>query len=120
MSFKHLYNPIVSAEAQIKSGNALRWALQKRGLPTHAKLLLIHLAGYAVQHGRKAVCWPSVHTLVQDTGLPRAAISRALTILENTNLIARDGRAPGGWKLFVLNLEQETCHKINPPNSALS
>lgn len=87
---------------------ALRWAVRQRGLPITAKLLLVQLAEYASDHSGNETCWPSVNTLVLDTGLSRASIFRALAVLEQASLIAREGRTRSQSTMYLLKLDAHT------------
>lgn len=71
------------------SHKATMWAIQQRGLPPAAKLVLWHLADrYHPDNG----CFPSQETLAEDCELSRSGLNNQLATLETAGLIRREKR----------------------------
>lgn len=66
------------------------WALRKvRGVDTAAKMVLISLSNFADAAG---LCWPSVATMVDDTGLSEATVKRRLADLVRVGAMRKQER----------------------------
>lgn len=74
---------------------ASRWAWTVKGLRSLHKLVLLALADRADQDGR---AWPSYASLIEDTGIDRKTISRALAELRKRGLIQDTGERKGDTK----------------------
>lgn len=69
--------------------------VRRQHQPSTAKLLLYVIALRANAEG---ICWPSVNTLAQDSGLARRTVQAQLAYLEGQDLLRREatpGRANG-------------------------
>lgn len=95
------------------------WPLQ---LPATEKLVLLCLADFADDDG---VCWPSVETLIERTGLSDRCVREQLKRLEAAGLIERDRRV-GQSATYRLNItareEQEPRQEmpVQPAPAAAS
>lgn len=76
-------------------------------LGANEKLVLCMIVSHANGRG---LAWPSVPTLVRETGLSRAAVYRALSALESADLIVRRHPATHGGTVYDLSgLAQRTA-----------
>mgnify|MGYP003451130966 FL=1 len=71
------------------SHRATNWAVEQRGIPPIAKVVLWHLAD---RHNPDNGCFPDQDTLAKSVEVSRASINRHLTELENAGLIRREPR----------------------------
>lgn len=71
------------------SHKATNWAVEQRGIPPIAKVVLWHLAD---RHNPDNGCFPDQDTLAASVEVSRASINRHLTELENAGLIRREPR----------------------------
>ena len=72
------------------SADLIRWAWARRAGGVAEKLVLVVLASHADDRG---VCLISRKTLAEDTELSRAAVERALVVLEGRGLTSRASKA---------------------------
>lgn len=73
------------------SFQAMAWAIKIK-LPTHEKFVLVLLSNYADEHG---ICWPSIETLCEQTGLSRPAVKRALRKLVERGIVTKAKQKKG-------------------------
>ena len=75
--------------------------LEDKTLPSDAKLLYVYLSKYACNKGE---CWPSIETLVENSGISKRQILRMLQVLEEKGYIVRQKRRTGNGKsnLYIL------------------
>ena len=73
-------------------------------LPPTAKLILFALAARADANG---ICWPSIRTLCDDTGLVRRTIQMHLQTLTQDRVVVREARS-GRANVFRLNIPAPT------------
>lgn len=71
------------------SHRATNWAVEQRGIPAIAKVVLWHLAD---RHNPDNGCFPDQATLADSVEVSRASINRHLTELEKAGLIRREQR----------------------------
>ena len=71
------------------SHRATNWAVEQRGIPPIAKVVLWHLAD---RHNPDNGCFPDQDTLAKSVEVSRASINRHLTELEKAGLIRREPR----------------------------
>lgn len=71
------------------SHRATNWAVEQRGIPPIAKVVLWHLAD---RHNPDNGCFPDQDTLAKSVEVSRASINRHLTELESAGLIRREPR----------------------------
>lgn len=86
------------------SFQAMAWAVKQK-LPAKEKLTLLMLANYASNEAGD--CYPSISTLVEDTGLSKDSVIRAIKALEDAGLVAINRRQMDGVNLpnsYRLNL----------------
>ena len=76
-----------------------------------AKLVLLVVTTYADSHG---YAWPSITTLVTDTGLARRTVQRAVSSLIEAGLLEVAGKGPKGTAVWRVSLEgasqRHGCH----------
>lgn len=92
------------------------WALRKvRGIDTAAKMVLISLSNFADAAG---LCWPSVGTIVDDTGLSEATVKRRLADLVKAGAMTRRERVAEGKRqksnIYALNTNWMGAPELEP------
>lgn len=95
------------------SFQAMTWAVKAK-LPAREKFLLIMMANYADDTGK---CWPSVTTLIADTGFCRRTVMESIKTLSKIGALKVQNRSFQGKKIsnvYRLNLVWEG--PINPPS----
>lgn len=78
------------------SFQAMAWAVKQR-MQTNPKFVLLMLANYA--SSEKGDCFPSVETLMADTGLARSTVQRCLKELTENGYISAHERWENGRQL---------------------
>ena len=63
------------------------WAWKQRGLSPRAKLVLLALSDHVNQRDR-ITCYPGIDALMEETEIPERTLQRAITELEQRDLIA--------------------------------
>lgn len=74
----------------------MAWAV-KQPLPTNEKFVLIMLANYASNDDGD--CFPSIETLMRDTGLARSTVRKCLNMLQTKGYISAHERWSNGRQL---------------------
>lgn len=69
------------------SFEAVSWAWKQKGLKPFEKLILIALAD---RHNPDHGCFPSIPTIVRDTGISKSSVHRNLAVLQHKGLISRE------------------------------
>lgn len=100
---------------------ALNWALERRIDKLPAKLLLIVIANRA---GFDNECWPSIRTMMRETGMSRSSVKRWINWLVIHNFITRTQRRSSSGDLttsmYVCNLPvsiEGVGPAVDPPRS---
>jgi hypothetical protein len=92
------------------SHRATNWAIQQRGLPPAAKIVLWHLAD---RHNPDLGCFPTQAKLADDCEMSRSSLNNQLALLEERGLILREQRKDGSqrqaatWYRFAFEPEFE-------------
>jgi hypothetical protein len=92
------------------SHRATNWAIQQRGLPPAAKIVLWHLAD---RHNPDLGCFPTQAKLSDDCEMSRSSLNNQLALLEERGLILREQRKDGSqrqaatWYRFAFEPEFE-------------
>lgn len=69
------------------SFEAVSWAWKQKALKPFEKLILIALAD---RHNPDHGCFPSIATIVRDTGISKSSVHRNLAVLQHKGLISRE------------------------------
>src|SRR5262245_9211631 len=97
------------------SMNALRWAREPRpGLGITATAVLRDLADRANDTG---VCWPSLRTIIADTGACERSVRNALRRLEEEELL-RVHHIAGRSSRYVLSIPRHDLPDTPAPDAA--
>jgi hypothetical protein len=94
------------------SFQAMTWAVKAK-LPSREKFLLIMMANYADDTGK---CWPSVTTLMNDTGFCRRTVMNSIKTLSDMGALKVQNRTFQGKKIsnvYRLNTGWESA--LDPP-----
>lgn len=96
------------------SWEATGWAWKVKGLGASERLILLALANFA---NRNHECWPSVSSLIEDTGLSERTIRASTKALEERALITKRTRqdAYGRTTSSVYYLSVEGANTAPPP-----
>ena len=69
------------------SFEAVNWAWKQKSLKPFQKLILIALAD---RHNPDHGCFPSINTIIEDTGISRSSVLRTLGQLQDKKLITKE------------------------------
>jgi hypothetical protein len=100
------------------SHKATNWAIQQRGLPPAAKIVLWHLAD---RHNPDLGCFPTQAKLSEDCEMSRSSLNNQLALLEERGLILREQRKDGSqrqaatWYRFAFEPEFEALKAAQEP-----
>jgi hypothetical protein len=100
------------------SHRATNWAIQQRGLPPAAKIVLWHLAD---RHNPDLGCFPTQAKLSEDCEMSRSSLNNQLALLEERGLILREQRKDGSqrqaatWYRFAFEPEFEALKAAQEP-----
>jgi DNA-binding MarR family transcriptional regulator len=100
------------------SHRATNWAIQQRGLPPAAKIVLWHLAD---RHNPDLGCFPTQAKLAEDCEMSRSSLNNQLALLEERGLILREQRKDDAnrqvatWYRFAFEPEFEALKAAQQP-----
>lgn len=80
----------------------IAWAMKAPTPDALSRWLLVVLADHA---NAEHICWPSIATLAQRTGMGTSTVCRKLTLLEESGLITRKSGCEGRSTRYLLNAE---------------
>lgn len=84
-------------------------------LPASEKLVLLALADWSNDEG---LCWPSIATLAKKCSKSERTLQRAIAVLTEKDLIAREERPGKGVLYQLLPRQAVTPDKMSPPTKA--